>query len=35
MLFDRFQGRVRGLNGACQVYLDAESDDFVSRLNMW
>ena len=29
------QGRVKFLNGACQVHLDAVSDDFVSRLNMW
>ena len=29
------QGRERVLNGARQLHLDAVSDDFVSRLNMW
>ena len=35
MIVGPYQGRERVLNGARQLHLDAVSDDFVSRLNMW
>ena len=35
MIRGHYQGRERVLNEACPVHLDAVSDDFVSRLNMW